>query len=196
MDQDYLALIEQVQKGDRSAWDGIWRQFQEVALALAYGRLGDRSLAADVAQDVFQIAIEKIGSLGDPRKFPGWLRTITLNEASKHGKRLRRAIQPPSDADWVAPNLSAERAISNRCMSLLLPLLEDIMPRLSEMHRSILQMSFLQGMSDTAIGPVVQRNNGSVGRAKQKALAQLKEFMQEAAVRHPDARECVDHLLG
>jgi hypothetical protein len=52
-------------------------------------------------------------------------------------------------------------------------------------------MSFLHGMTDTAIGPVVQRNNGSVGRAKTKALEQLKEYMREAAGQQPDARECV-----
>lgn len=196
MDDSHVALIEQARTGNAQAWDGLWRQFGEVALALAYGRLGDRSLAADVAQEAFRVAIEKIKTLDDPRRFPGWLRTITLNLATKHGQRKRSAAQLPEEVDPAARDHSREQAISNRCVSLLLPLLQDVMPRLSSIHQTIVQMSFLQGLSDTDIGPIVQRNNGTVGRAKSKALEQLKDFMRDAVTRHPDARECVDHLLG
>ena len=196
MDETLLRLIERARSGDTEAWDGLWRHFHEVAFALAYGRLGDRTLASDVAQEAFRVAIEKINTIDDPRKFPGWLRTVTLNLATKHGQRKRSSQQLADEFEPVASDVSAELPISNRCVSLLVPILEGLLPRLSSMHQTILQMSFLQGMTDTAIGPVVQRNNGSVGRAKTKALEQLKAFMQEAAIEHPDARECVDHLLG
>jgi RNA polymerase sigma-70 factor (ECF subfamily) len=196
MDDSHLALVEQARNGSSQAWDALWRQFGEVALALAYGRLGDRSLAADVAQEAFRVAIEKIKTLDDPRRFPGWLRTITLNLATKHGQRKRSAAQLPEEIDPAARDHSREQAISNRCIAILLPLLQDILPRLSSMHQTIVQMSFLQGLSDTAIAPIVQRNNGSVGRAKTKALEQLKDYMREAGNRHTDARECVEHLLG
>lgn len=196
MDENLLGLIERARAGNSDAWDGIWRQFHDVVVALAYGRLGDRSLASDVAQEAFRIAMEKICTIDDPRKFPGWLRTVTLNLATKHGQRKRSAAQLGDEFDPAAPDASTEQAISNNCVALLLPILEVVLPRLSSMHRTIVQMSFLHGMTDTAIGPVVQRNNGSVGRAKSKALEQLKQFMEEAAVERPEARECVDHLLA
>jgi RNA polymerase sigma-70 factor, ECF subfamily len=196
MDETQLRLIERARSGDSEAWDPLWRQFGEVAFALAYGRLGDRSLANDVSQEVFRIAIEKIATLDDPRRFPGWLRTITLNLATKHGQRKRSTQQLPEEIDPAARDASAEHAISNTCMGLLLPILEGVLPRLSSMHQTIVQMSFLHGMTDTAIGPIVQRNNGSVGRAKTKALEQLKDYLREAAVQQPEARECVEHLLG
>ena len=51
--------------------------------------LGDREAAADVAQDVALTALEKAGSLRDPRALDAWLHRVAVRRALRESKRTR-----------------------------------------------------------------------------------------------------------
>ena len=81
-----------------------------VARALTIGRqtalgvLGDREAAADVAQDVALTALEKAGSLRDPRALDAWLHRVAVRRALRESKRTRA---PPRRGDPRAPGRRA-----------------------------------------------------------------------------------------
>jgi DNA-directed RNA polymerase specialized sigma24 family protein len=72
------------------AFEELVLRFQDMAFACAYGRLGDRGLAEDAAQEAFVSAWLNLDQLRSPEAFPGWFRRILL----RHCSRLARARGP------------------------------------------------------------------------------------------------------
>jgi RNA polymerase sigma factor (sigma-70 family) len=65
------------------------KAFQDMAYAYAYVRLGDFSLAEDVAQEAFLSAWRNLGQLREPDAFPGWLKRILLTECNRLTRKKR-----------------------------------------------------------------------------------------------------------
>jgi RNA polymerase sigma factor (sigma-70 family) len=79
-----------------------------VAQRVAFGVLGDREAARDVAQDVALLAVRRLVSLRDPLAFDGWVRRIAVRAALREARRSSRrraaedagaASAPPSRSD-------------------------------------------------------------------------------------------------
>jgi len=81
------SLVSFAASGDADAFAELVRRFQDMATGFAFGVLGDRAAADDVAQDAFADAWRLLGQLREPAAFPGWLRRIVF----KHCDRRRRS---------------------------------------------------------------------------------------------------------
>jgi len=71
------------------AYCELVKAFQDMAYAYAYARLGDFSLAEDVAQEAFLSAWRNLGQLREPEAFPGWLKRILLTECNRLTRKQR-----------------------------------------------------------------------------------------------------------
>jgi len=76
--------------------------FQDMAYAYAYVRLGDFSLAEDVAQEAFLSAWRNLGQLREPDAFPGWLKRILHTECNRLTRKKRVQTTLLDDAAHVA----------------------------------------------------------------------------------------------
>ena len=70
-DIDLASLVVRAQTGDRTAYDGIVRRFQDMAVGYASSLLGDFHLAEDAAQEAFVGAWTELPRLREPEAFPG-----------------------------------------------------------------------------------------------------------------------------
>jgi RNA polymerase sigma-70 factor (ECF subfamily) len=61
-----------------------------------------------VAQSVFLRAFEHFGEIGDSRRAPGWLKTVTRNLCLNHLTRYRRRVLLFSEADSTGPGRDDE----------------------------------------------------------------------------------------
>jgi RNA polymerase sigma factor (sigma-70 family) len=97
---DINALIEHWQAGDERAAEGLYSHCQGQVFRLAYGILGNRADAEEVAQDALIYALSKINRY-DPRRasFGAWLHTITVSRC--WNKRRRRRLPLVSLATWL-----------------------------------------------------------------------------------------------
>ena len=89
---DNPALIQTVEaaaKGDEQAFEALFRAHQNAVYSLAMHFARDRELAADLTQDAFVRAWEKLPKLREPEAFAGWLRALTLNIVRDHFRRAR-----------------------------------------------------------------------------------------------------------
>ncbi len=112
-------VVVAAQRGDRRAFAELYRRFHRAVhgVVLARVRYGD---AADLVQDVFAIALERLGQLGEPAAFPGWLLAIARNKALDFvrgkkpvpmGEELPELPVAASRATEVAQVLTALRAL-------------------------------------------------------------------------------------
>jgi RNA polymerase sigma-70 factor (ECF subfamily) len=113
-------LAARIRAGEREAEGELVRRFGPGVAAILRRAANDPSLAQDLYQDVFRLAIEKIrhGDLKDPAKLPGFLCGLARNLAIDHFRTARRrrvepleAVEPrDASADPLERLLSGERA--------------------------------------------------------------------------------------
>ncbi len=85
-------LVRRIQDGDRTAEAEIVSRFSEGLNFLLRRWARDRSVAEDLFQETFRIALEKIrkGELRDPDRLPGFLRSLAKNLSIEHYRRGAR----------------------------------------------------------------------------------------------------------
>jgi len=86
---DIEALVSAAAAGDRSAFEALVVHFQDRALALCYGRLGDGELARDAAQDAFVDAYLHLSQLREPAAFAAWFWRVLHKHCDRRFRRLR-----------------------------------------------------------------------------------------------------------
>ncbi len=92
MRKNEAELIKSVMKGNPGDFTPLVEKYQSVVYGLAFSLTGDFSTAQDIAQETFITAYRKLSQLRRPERFPGWLKTITLNMA---GMWLRKRKEVP-----------------------------------------------------------------------------------------------------
>ena len=94
--------IKQAQAGDLGAFNGIVRQFQDMAVGYASSILGDFQAAQDAAQDAFVEAYLSLSALHSPEAFPIWLRKIVFKHCNRQSRKHRVATVPIKTAESLA----------------------------------------------------------------------------------------------
>lgn len=114
--ESLAAVVIAARRGDRGAFGELYRRFSRAVHGVVLARVAYRD-AADVVQDVFATALERLPQLAEPAAFPGWLLTIARHRAVDHvrGKRPTDELSEiPVDAPRgaeVAEVLAALRAL-------------------------------------------------------------------------------------
>ena len=109
-------LVERARGGDGWAEEMIYRRHVAVVASTARRLLRDPSEAADVVQETFLIAFEKLGTLSEPAALRGWLARIAVSRVHRRWRwrRLKlwgAAAEEESLLEVAAPGLSpSERA--------------------------------------------------------------------------------------
>lgn len=93
-------LVEQVQKGDKFAFDLLINKYQHRIVSLVTRYVHDHAEAQDVAQEAFIKAYRAIGSFRGDSAFYTWLYRIAINTA-KNWLVAQKRRPPASDIDAV-----------------------------------------------------------------------------------------------
>jgi RNA polymerase sigma factor (sigma-70 family) len=101
-------LARQAASGDRAAFAALYDRFNGEIYGFSLRLLSNRSDAADVTQDVFVRAIEKLPQLREPDRVRAWLFTIARHECFARTKRRGRSMA----TDPL--NLAADMASTSR----------------------------------------------------------------------------------
>ena len=154
-------LVVAARRGDRDAFAAIYGRFAGAvnAVVLARVRWSD---SADVVQDVFLIAWERLPSVRDAAAFPGWLMTIARNRAIDHLRRPRPADDPPEVAVEPAPTAEAREVLV-------------AIRALPEAYREVLLMRLVEGMSGPEIAERTGLAEGSVRVNLHRGMKLLRE---------------------
>lgn len=154
-------LVRAATSGDAAAFAEIYARFHRAVHAVVLAR-GRREEAADLVQEVFVTAYEKLATLEDPAAFPGWLLTLARNRATDSLRRVRPVkelgdyrVEPP-------PRAEAREAL-------------DAIAALPEAYRETLLMRLVEGMSGPEIAERTGLAEGSVRVNLHRGMALLRE---------------------
>jgi RNA polymerase sigma-70 factor (ECF subfamily) len=161
IDRSIAELVVAVRDGDRAAFASLYHRFARVVHAVALARVRPAD-AADVVQDVFLIAFERLAALREPAAFPGWLLQIARNRAVDRAREPRPADDPVDFAADPVPTAEAREAL-------------EAIRALPEAYRETLIMRLVEGLTGPEIAEQTGLSPGSVRVNLHRGMMILRE---------------------
>jgi len=169
-----LSLVLRAGRGDRVAFAELVRRHQGKVRALLLRLCGDRSLADDLAQEVFLRAYRGLLGFEGRSSFGTWVYRISYNVYLNHRTRTRSYAALPEDYDVraAAPDdaLSAPRADLRRD-------LQAAIAELPERYRAVIVLYYLQEVSYPEIAEILELPLGTVKTHLHRAKRMLRLHM-------------------
>ncbi len=155
-------LVRRAQGGDREAFGLLHDRFAPMVHAVLLSRVPP-AVAEDLTQEVFIVALQKLGSLRDTGAVGGWLARIARNRATDH-HRARRPHEPLPEDLGAPPRPTAEALEVLR-----------ILQQLPEAYRETLLMRLVEGMTGPEIAARTGMTHGSVRVNLHRGMAILRD---------------------
>jgi RNA polymerase sigma-70 factor (ECF subfamily) len=96
-DQTDQGLISRFLGGERRAFEPLVERYQKAVYNVALRMSNDRDDAADITQNVFIKASEKLGTYDPKYKFFSWIYRIAVNESINFVQAAKRGEALPND---------------------------------------------------------------------------------------------------
>lgn len=183
-------LVAKAKEGDLQAYDELVRRYQERIYSTIYHMTANHEDANDLAQDAFIKAFRALKSFKGDSSFFTWVYRIAINKTINFLKQRRKRTQMSlNDLDFNAehdPDLVAlvSEKTPRRDLNLseLQERLNAAMLKLSEVHRMVVTLHDIQGLSHEEISRILDCNTGTVRSrlfyARQQLQAYLSEFLK------------------
>lgn len=189
---DEAAAVCEARKGSRAAFESLVGAYQRRAYAIAYGFVGNREDALELAQESFARAYKAMHRFDTRMPFYPWLYRIIKNACLNHlAKRRRRGevslsalmesgYDPP--ARDSGPLEDAERGELRHAIAAALDLL-------SPDHQEILVLRHLQELSYAEIASCLGVPQGTVMSRLHAARRKLRGLLEQAPEAGTGSRE-------
>jgi RNA polymerase sigma factor (sigma-70 family) len=195
-------LVTAYLSGDRNALASMYDLYAPGLYDTAAAMLSDRHDAADMVQDVFCIAAERLNQLRDPDRLKPWLYAVLRNEVYRRTKKRKRAtptdFQSETVPDVVAafdPNADGAAASYDE----LAELVRSAAAGLDERDRLVLELSVRQGLSGAdladALGVSAEQSYSLVHRMRDRIEKSLGAFTV-AKMGSQDCKELATIISG
>ncbi len=190
MNQGQPELVEQLQRGDESAFRKLVDEYEAMVYNTAVGIVQNEEDADDVTQEVFIQVYQSISSFKGESKLSTWLYRIAITKALDHEKRKKRKkrfafleslfgnakeemIQPP---DFQHPGIVLEN--KEKAGELF-----NALKQIPDNQRTAFTLHKLEGLSYLEIAAVMETTLSAVeslmGRAKNNLRKILKDYYQK-----------------
>ncbi len=169
IDEEALAAsLLQLRALDNHAWAKLYDGHHPKIWRYAYGRLGNRDAADEVAAQVFTEAVSSIHRYRDQgRPILAWLYVIARNTASKYLRTRRNEIQ---DA-FVEPTADP---VDERLDSLVL---SEALRHLTKEQREVIALRFFAGYSTREIAAAMGKKEAAVYSLEVRAIGALRRAL-------------------
>ena len=144
---------------------------------IAYGILGNRADAEDVAQETFLRAYQKLSSLRESEKFRAWVNRISFRLALNRQRGGRRRLT--RETAWHTHGTGEPvNGLQNAEERVLVERLRNEIEGLPEKLRRALQLSIVEDMDAADVGVVLGIPAGTVRSRLHAARKLLLEAMK------------------
>ena len=141
-DRRWAAWIDQMAKGGIEALSSFYDESSPVIFSLVHEILNDRSAAEDTLIEIYDQARREAATFSSRRQAPlDWLVTLARNVAAGRKRRTR----PAPSSGPAQDQFKHKRRIANLALA-----------RLSDEQRSILEMTYLGGLTAAETADVLE----------------------------------------
>jgi RNA polymerase sigma-70 factor (ECF subfamily) len=170
-------LVLGVLSGDQAALAELYDRRARLIRAVCFDTTHDLDAAADLTQEVFLRAIQKLGGLRDPQRFTAWLVGIARQVCREWRKQRisdrRRKLALSEAAVPPAPDDRPDERIT---------FLRDALGALPENERLSLQAFYLQGFNAEEARSVLGLSRATMYRVLSRARQRLRAILSRQEV--------------
>jgi RNA polymerase sigma factor (sigma-70 family) len=201
------ALVERIRAGDDQAFAELYEVWFDRVHDLAGRILRDPDRAAEVAQDTFLVAWQKLDTLSDPASFGGWLLRITRNRSLNRSEREQRS-QAMDAAGWAAveregtpvsapAGFTVERRLAELDDPALVAsdhemtdLVWSTVAGMGERDATVLDLQLRHGLSPAEIGEVLDINRNAANQLVHRVRGRFESALGARVLWDGDEPAC------
>ncbi len=177
-------LVARCRSGDLEAFEALFLRYHQEVYRAAYRVLRNREDALDAVQEAFTRAFRSLDRYDGRGSFAGWLRRIAINLAvdgirrrPRIGGEARPAVEgeggpaPPVLASGPGPGQAAETRELGHALN-------EALARLPAIHRAVIVLKEIEGMSCDAIAATLRCSVGTVMSRLHYARKKLRRHLE------------------
>ena len=173
--QDEESLVRRAKQGDQKAFDQLYEgNFDRIYRCIAL-RIGDKTEAEDMTQQVFLSALQSISSFkwkGIP--FAAWLFRIAHNQVVDYLRKKQKQAVIPFDESLASsdsnPQLMAEHNLDIEQLLL-------VTRQLTEAQREVISLRFAGGLPIAQVAKIMGKSQGAVKALQHSAIVALRKAL-------------------
>jgi RNA polymerase sigma-70 factor (ECF subfamily) len=168
-------LVSRAQAGDSAAFRTLILSLETRLFYFIRRFVRDEHRAADVLQDVWLTAFQKLHRLREPAAFRGWVYQIAHDRAATTARRESRSAKTLT-VDLADDAVASINEFTRRDQAAAVHRAID---RLSAEHRAVITLRFLEDLSLAAIAEVLREPLGTVKSRLHYAKESLRRLLTE-----------------
>jgi RNA polymerase sigma-70 factor (ECF subfamily) len=155
--------------GDQAAFAVIVEEHQAMVFSIAFHYLHDRSLAEDVAQEVFLELYQKLATIQSLPHLLFWLRRVAVHRSIDQGRKLnhRREQELDSVTEPTAAGAASDPLLHDR--------LRQSLQALPEKQRMVVVLRYQEDMGPAEIAEVMEMPVNTVKSTLHRTLEELRK---------------------
>ncbi len=181
------ALVNAAREGDLQAYDDLIRRYQERIYATIYHMTSNHEDANDLAQETFIKAYSALKSFKGDSSFYTWVYRIAVNKTINFLKqRKNKTSLSLNDLDFNIENdpelvafVSDKTPRRDIALAELQEKLNKALQKLSDVHRMVVTLHDVQGLSHEEIANIMDCNVGTVRSRLFYARQQLQAYLSD-----------------
>jgi RNA polymerase sigma-70 factor, ECF subfamily len=161
--------LERALQGDDPAFAELIAEHQAMVFSIALHYLQDRSLAEDVAQEVFLELYQKLSAIESPGHLTYWLRRVTVHRCIDQGRRRMHRRETALEG---VPEPATENAVADPA---LLGKLRQILDALPDKQRMVVILRYQEDMGPAEIAELMRIPVNTVKSTLHRSLEELRK---------------------
>ena len=168
-------LVEAARTGDRTAFGLLYDRYARMVHGILLARV-PFSEVDDLVQDVFLLALPRLGSLRDVARFGPWLAAIARNRANDYH---RQSVDQVELTDGLPAHESASQMKSSPVEDVEAEFILGLVRGFPETYRETLLLRLVEGMTGPEIAARTGLTPGSVRVNLHRGMQQLREKLAQ-----------------
>ena len=180
MQNNDTELIQRTLDGDQNAFTLLVEKYQKGIHALAWRKIGDFHIAQEITQDAFLRAYERLRTLKDHSRFPGWVYVIASHLCTEWHRKKKYPIQSLESTDlveieqvshsqYIAEKRDTETAETQR------EIVQKLLSKLPESERTVMVLHYLGEMTYDTISKMLGVSQNTIKSRLNRARNRLKK---------------------
>jgi RNA polymerase sigma-70 factor, ECF subfamily len=169
--EDARALVCEAREGSRAAFGRLYEMHARMVHGILLARVPHMEVD-DLVQEVFLLAMRRLGTLREPAAFGGWLATITRNRANDFHRGVRETNELPEDPASAGTHTGENYAAHGEAVAALATIRE-----LPKAYRETLVLRLVEGMTGPEIAARTGLTQASVRVNLHRGMKMLREAL-------------------
>jgi RNA polymerase sigma-70 factor (ECF subfamily) len=178
---DERRLVRRIQEGDQRAFAQLLDLYEARIYRLALRFVGSESDAEDVTQEIFVGIYRNIGGFRGASSLSTWIYRVAVNHCLEFRRKRKRDSVPYDEEIRLASADWRDDPVQVTTKRELTGTVEKALQQLSPIHRDVVILHEMQGLTYQECADALQVPVGTVKSRLSNAFSRLREILRGSA---------------